>query len=164
MSQATRFLSELNTLKGGTNKTTKRPSFTELLDKARFDFIQTGKAQIDKIKAGEGTLNKYGNLQNAWSERTAHGYKVSFKSGGKTLELLKGKTYFYVPDADTACELIAKCVIAAENHELDDKLVNKQAEKAEKPAAAFIAKVKQEWDTAELVPAFDESKAPEAGK
>lgn len=145
MTNANRFLAELNTIDGGKVNKEKRPDFHDLLDKARYNFISTGKDQIDKIRAGEGTLNKYGNRCTAWTEKTPHGYKVTFKSGSKTLELVPGKTYFNQPDAEAACELIAKCIIAAENKALDDKLMVQPKPEKVRTASAFVEQVKQEW-------------------
>ncbi|KPF48331.1 hypothetical protein IP87_02915 [beta proteobacterium AAP121] len=138
-------MAELSSIEGGTLTKDKRPTFHDLLDKARYNFIQTGKGQIDKIRAGEGNLNKFGNLCTAWTEKVSKGYRVTFKSGASALEIVPGKTYFYVPDADAACELIAKCIIAAEGNMLDDMLVTTPKPQKVRTATAYVEEVRQSW-------------------
>lgn len=143
------FLAELNRIDGGKITKDKRPAFHDLLDKARYNFIQTGKDQIDKIRAGEGELNKFGNRCTSWTEQTAKGYKVTFKSGTTVLEIVPGKTYFYVPDVDAACELIAKCIIAAEGKLLDEMLVSAPKPQKVRTASAYVEQVKQSMATSD---------------
>lgn len=132
------FQKELEGLEGGKVVKGFKPTFEHYIDGARFSFDTQGKKQIGLIQSGAAKGN--------WFEKGADGrYKITLKNGINALELKKGKTFWFLPSAEAACEFIAKAVVAAEAGEFDAYLTaTRRAKKAEtdKAVDAVVTKVK----------------------
>jgi hypothetical protein len=145
------FLNELNTVEGGMIEKIVQPVFETSLDEARFEFIKEAKKQIELIHHGEGKPDKYGHQTTSWSvELPDHRYKVTFKSGGKTIQIAENKTYFVVANGEEACKFIAKAVVAAEQRQLDRFLVIERKVRKPTSAGGYISSVKKQWAKTEV--------------
>ena len=145
------FLNELNTVEGGMIEKIVQPVFETSLDEARFEFIKEAKKQIELIHHGEGKPDKYGHQSTSWSvELPDRRYKLTFKSGGKTMQIAENRTYFVVANGEEACKFIAKAIVAAENRLLDRYLVIERKAKKPTSAGGYVNSIKKEWAKTEL--------------
>ena len=131
------FDKELDGLEGGRNDKGYKPTFESYIDQARFNFETQGKKMIALIQSG----SKKGN----WFEVINGRYKVTLKNGITALELRKGYTFWWHATAESACEFIAKAIVAVEGGEFDAHLTaSKRVKKADadKAVNAVVEKVK----------------------
>lgn len=141
------FFDELNTLEGDKKVKKLNEVFESELDEARYNFIQDAKKQIDALQNKSGRLNKYGCEVNAWTEQQRDTrWKTVFKSGTTVLELIDGKTHFFVPTREEACKLIAHAAVCAEKRLFDKYLVVEKKAKKQSKADALVRQVLRERD------------------
>ena len=130
------FLDELDEVEGGESVKGYVPKKVDPVQSGRTSFNLYAKHLIAHIMSGFSTGKSYG------TQRYPNGRVKLILRNGTKIMTLKGKSYFMLPDAESASKFLAKAILASEAGEFDEEYkrtaMKRRSAEGDEPTAADL--------------------------